>query len=83
MWLQIKNQLFIDKKLDTVQQNIENLHAEFFDTLGLNHPSLTEHDVYLCALYRLGLTTKEISIIKSITLQSAKTGRIRLRKNNS
>ena len=51
---EIKNQLFIDKKLDTVQQNIENLHAEFFDlmeevlqTEKVNYTVLktTKHDI--------------------------------------
>ena len=77
---QIKNQLFIDKKLNTIQKNIDKLQAEFFETLIIKHPTLTENDMHLCALYRLGLTTKEVSIIKNITLEGARTGRKRLRK---
>ncbi|MDX1447390.1 hypothetical protein, partial [Lishizhenia sp.] len=53
---------------------------EFFIKLQNKFPKLTENDLKLCGLIRLKLTTKQISIVKSITPDSVKVSKHRLSK---
>ena len=72
----------IDQNSDfeIIQQNIEDVNAAFFAKLKERFPQLTQNDLQLCALYRLGLSAKEIASMRGIALDSARKARTRLRK---
>lgn len=58
----------------------EQVYSSFYDNLLRNYPRLTAKDLRLCAFLRLGLSTKEISIITFREIRSVESSRNRLRK---
>lgn len=58
----------------------EQVYSSFYDNLQRNFPGLTAKDLRLCAFLRLGLSTKEISIITFREVRSVESSRNRLRK---
>jgi|GEM_PF-2418027 len=76
----IKNEIFQDQTIELIQNNIDELNANFFNHLSQQFPDLTKQDLRLSSLIRLGLNNKEVSVIKSISAASAKVARYRLKK---
>jgi len=60
--------------------HFELVHQGFFERLEGKYPGLTTKDQRLCAYIHLGLSTKDIAGLISITPESAEISRIRLRK---
>jgi len=60
--------------------NFNQNYPDFFSKLKNVYPNLTENDVKLCALLRMGFKSKEISGILNVALSSVKKSRQRLRK---
>lgn len=58
----------------------EQVYSSFYDNLLHTYPHLTAKDLRLCAFLRLGLSTKEISIITFREVRSVESSRNRLRK---
>lgn len=58
----------------------EQVYSSFYDNLLRNYPNLTAKDLRICAFLRLGLSTKEISIITFREIRSVESSRNRLRK---
>lgn len=65
---------------DEFRFRFENVHDSFFQKLSERYPDLTTNDKHLCALLRLGLSTKEIASITFKEVRSIESGRNRLRK---
>ena len=62
------------------EQRFENTFDTFYKKLLDRFPTLTPTERKLCALLRLGLTSKEIAILTFQNPQSVDVGRYRLRK---
>jgi ligand-binding sensor domain-containing protein/DNA-binding CsgD family transcriptional regulator len=60
--------------------HFSRVHGRFLDTLKAHYPDLTNNDLRLCALYRIGIATKDIAAAMSISQTSVKMARYRLRK---
>lgn len=58
----------------------EIAHPGFYQRLQQQFPELTEHELKLCALLRLGFDTNELAAILSVTFETVRKARIRLRK---
>jgi tetratricopeptide (TPR) repeat protein len=58
----------------------EQVHRNFFATLKLKYPTLTQAETRLAALLRLNLTTREMADMLGISADSANKARYRLRK---
>ncbi|MDE5703509.1 MAG: tetratricopeptide repeat protein [Bacteroidales bacterium] len=58
----------------------EQVYSSFYENLLTAYPSLTPKDLRLCAFLRLGLSTKEISVITFREVRSVESSRNRLRK---
>ncbi|HTA27550.1 MAG TPA: hypothetical protein VK809_07175, partial [Bacteroidia bacterium] len=43
-------------------------------------PSLTKSELELCGYFKLNMSTKEISVLKGISIESVQKGRHRLRR---
>lgn len=56
------------------------VHKDFYTTLLNKYQNLTPNEQRLCALLKLNMSTKEISIITNQSIQSIETARYRLRK---
>jgi len=57
----------------------EKLYPSFFTDLMLKYPDLTKNETRLCALLKLGLSTKEISAITMQSQRAVEMARYRLR----
>ncbi len=77
---------FINKNLSTeanwkrFQDNFDAIHDHFFHHLKQRFPSLTPHDLQLCAYLRLNLSTKEIAQLTGNSVRGVEVARYRLRK---
>ncbi|MGY6648169.1 tetratricopeptide repeat protein [Wenyingzhuangia sp. IMCC45574] len=57
-----------------------NLNSSFFDNLKVQFPQLTKTDLKICAFINLGFSSKDISQIMGIGVESLNVSRSRLRK---
>lgn len=69
-----------DKDWDEFKVYFESVHKDFFTKLKALHGDLGTGDLRLCALIRLNLNLKESANLLSISPDSVKTARHRLRK---
>ncbi len=58
----------------------EEVHPKFYSSLSSDYPNLSQNELRLCALIRLGLSSKEISAILFIEIRSVESARNRVRK---
>lgn len=79
MMLRLRSQSSEDA-FSEFQYYFERVHHSFYDNLKQRYPQLTQKDLRLCALLRLGLTTKEISTITFREVRSVESSRNRLRR---
>jgi len=70
----------IDRDWDDFKRTFENVHHNFFGNLLSRFPELTQSELRLSALICLNLSAKEMAALLSISPDSVKTARYRLRK---
>jgi tetratricopeptide (TPR) repeat protein len=70
----------LDRDWDEFKMYFEGVHKDFFFKLKKANPDLSVGELRLCALIRLNLNLKEASTLLSISPDSVKTARHRLRK---
>jgi DNA-binding CsgD family transcriptional regulator len=70
----------LDKDWDGFKTYFEQVHPDFFKKLKESFPLLTATELRLCALIRLSLSIKESASVLSISPDSVKVSRHRLRK---
>jgi tetratricopeptide (TPR) repeat protein len=70
----------LDKDWDGFKTYFEQVHPEFFKKLKTNYPELSATELRLCALIRLSLSIKESASVLSISPDSVKVSRHRVRK---
>lgn len=62
------------------EASFEQVHVDFYKNIEAKYPNLTLNERKLCALIRLNLSTKEISLITQQTIAALEQARYRLRK---
>lgn len=67
-------------KQTLINQNIEEINAEFYSRLLSQYPGLSKSERELCAYLKLSLSNKEIAAIKNSTENSVNVSKARLRK---
>ncbi|WP_157491660.1 hypothetical protein [Flammeovirga sp. SJP92] len=78
--IELRSQLDTDKKLHTLQGNIQDVNAEFSVRLIEQYPVLTKNDRELCAYMKLGMSSKEIAQLRNTTANAINVAKSRLRK---
>jgi len=73
-------QIVTESKFDYLGENIEEFDKNFYTNLIEKHPSLTKSEREICALMRINLSLKEITVIRNISISSIKSFRYRIRK---
>lgn len=58
----------------------KEVYPEFYENLTSQYPSLTSNELKFCALLRLNLSNKEISLYENLSIRTVETRRYRLRK---
>ena len=76
----IQRSLKSDDDWEFFQQAFDNADKDFLKRLKDMYPSLTNHDLKLCAYLRLNLSSKEIAPLLNISVKSVDIKRYRLRK---
>jgi tetratricopeptide (TPR) repeat protein len=79
---QILTKIKINKNQDWTEFNARftSVNKLFYKTLSEKYPELTQRDHKLCALIKLNFTSKRISQLLGISMESVNTSRYRLRK---
>lgn len=78
--LDTKSVLQSRSSIEKFQENIELINESFYHTLLINHPNLSNYDKEFCAYIKLGMSNKEIAIIKNISPDSVRTSKKRVKK---
>lgn len=76
----LKKQVDSENDWKQFHHSFEIAHPGFYNRLQTKHPTLTEYDLKLGALIRLGLDTVELATFLNITMDSVRKARFRLRK---
>jgi DNA-binding NarL/FixJ family response regulator len=76
----IQNNLYLDSDWERFRIHFEQVHPDFFENLRIDHPSLTNNEIRLCAYFHLNLSTKEIAALLNIDPASVRTAKMRLNK---
>ncbi|MEO9853958.1 MAG: tetratricopeptide repeat protein [Reichenbachiella sp.] len=58
----------------------EKVHPKFFNELKEEYPSITQHDLRLCAYIKVGMDNKEIAQVSNITTAAVKKSINRMKK---
>jgi len=80
LYFLLQNHIRINDDLSIFQQNIENVNQEFITRLSQEFPNLTQLEISLCGMIKIGLSIKEISAIRNVSPKSVEMSRYRLRK---
>jgi DNA-binding CsgD family transcriptional regulator len=64
----------------TFFSDFEKIYPNFINSLQEKIPNITANEIKLCALLRMNLSAKEVSIVLNITPESVNKARYRLRK---
>jgi ligand-binding sensor domain-containing protein/DNA-binding CsgD family transcriptional regulator len=70
----------LDEEWDKFSQHFDSVHGDFLTILKNKSPSLSPHDLRLCAYLRMNLSSKEIAPLMGISLRGVEISRYRLRK---
>lgn len=73
-------QLQGDEAVELLQSNAEEVNSAFRSRLLERFPNLTDYDLELCAMVRLGMQIKEIAALRNISEGALQQARKRLRK---
>lgn len=74
------HQAQIQDRLSLSHENQEIIQAAFVNQLRIHYPELTTSEMDLCILIRLGLTGKEIAVVRNIDPESIRKAKYRLRQ---
>lgn len=70
----------MDKDWEHFAQHFDKVHSNFVSSLKEKYPSITPHELKLCAYLRMNLSTKEIAQLMNISVRGVEISRYRLRK---
>ncbi len=76
----IEHLLKSDKDWKLFKMYFESINKSFFSRLLERNPNLTENELRLAALIKMGLSVKETASILNVSLQSVKNARYRLKQ---
>jgi hypothetical protein len=70
----------MDSEWEQFAEYFDNTHSDFLKSIKEKHPSLSAHEMKLCAYLRMNLTSKEMAQLLNITVRGVDISRYRLRK---
>lgn len=70
----------LDKDWEQFAVHFDKVHSDFLQILKATHPSLSSHELKLCAYLRMNLSSKEIAQLENISVRGVEISRYRLRK---
>ena len=79
----IKESARLDKDWTNFQKQFDGVHAEFSKRLKQEYPKLSGHEIRLCTLMKLNLSTSEIAMILNVSTNTLSSARYRIHKKMS
>jgi DNA-binding CsgD family transcriptional regulator len=79
----LKKQSQAQEEWSAFEEQFQLIHADFIHRLSDKFPTLSPTELKVCALLRIGLSSKEISLLLCVTLRCVETHRYRIRKKMS
>jgi ligand-binding sensor domain-containing protein/DNA-binding CsgD family transcriptional regulator len=70
----------MDKDWEQFAVHFDKVHSDFLRILKSAYPSLSAHEMKLCAYLRMNLSSKEIAQLENISTRGVEISRYRLRK---
>lgn len=70
----------LDKDWEQFAVHFDKVHSDFLRTLKHHYPTLSAHELKLCAYLRMNLSSKEIAQLENISTRGVEISRYRLRK---
>ena len=70
----------MDKDWEQFAVHFDNVHSDFLRILKVAYPTLSAHELKLCAYLRMNLSSKEIAQLENISVRGVEISRYRLRK---
>lgn len=77
---EIKSKRELNQDWDTFLVHFNNVHPNFLKSMKAKYPALTQNNLRLAAYIKMGLENREISNLMSITIESVKSAKKRLKK---
>ncbi|GAB5398575.1 MAG: hypothetical protein Aureis2KO_01600 [Aureisphaera sp.] len=78
--LELRKQNEVNTRMKLIEQNMDIVNTSFFESLSKAHPKITRVDKEFCSYLMIGLSSKEISIIRNTTVNTVNVTKTRLRK---
>ncbi len=76
----MKKTLKAKKDCDNFEEYFINSDPDFIEKLKTENPKLTNLEIRLASLIRIGMTNKEISSVLNVNIQSIKNSLYRMKK---
>jgi DNA-binding CsgD family transcriptional regulator len=70
----------MDKDWEQFAVHFDKVHSDFLQIIKSIYPSLSAHELKLCAYLRMNLSSKEIAQLENISVRGVEISRYRLRK---
>ena len=77
---EFRMRLHAGKRLHDLKQDMDTVHASFLAKLRDRFPQLSDTEIELATLYRIGLSSNEIAAVRGISMHGVKKSRQRLRR---
>lgn len=77
---EIRSQLHIDKEIETLHHDVENMSVVFYEKLQSQFPDLTKTEIKICSYIRLKLSNAQIAQLQNIDPQSVRVSRYRIKR---
>lgn len=76
----IEGQLKFESEWDSFETYFNGIKPEFIQGLKQNYPELSQHELKLCGLISMNISTKNLSMVLNVSKESVGTARYRLRQ---
>ncbi|HUW07495.1 MAG TPA: triple tyrosine motif-containing protein [Williamwhitmania sp.] len=76
----IESDIKLDNEWQRFELHFDEVHGNFLRKMKDAYPSLTPHELKMCAYLRLNMTTKDIAQMLNISVRGVEISRYRLRK---
>jgi DNA-binding CsgD family transcriptional regulator len=70
----------MDKDWEQFAVHFDRVHSDFLQITKAAYPTLSAHELKLCAYLRMNLSSKEIAQLENISVRGVEISRYRLRK---
>jgi DNA-binding CsgD family transcriptional regulator len=76
----LHGQIATEQRLEVLQDNLEDVNAEFYRRLQAKYPQLSKTEREICAYIKLNLSSKDIAQLRNTSINTINVARHRIRK---